>query len=156
MRALSSLLLVGAVATTAPLARPAPPPSREIDNVAAFARLFGVTRYFYPSDAAAELDWNRFAVYGVAQVRPAGDAAALRQTLIDLCAPLGPAIQIGPSLAAPGPVDASGETLVAWRYLGAGLSAGPYSPYQAKRTNRAPRADEGEGFATLMQTMPAE
>lgn len=37
----------------------APAPPREIDNVAAFARLYGVVRFFYPSDAAAELEWNR-------------------------------------------------------------------------------------------------
>ena len=48
-----------------------PRPSREIDNVAAFARLYGVVRFFYPSDAAAELDWNRFAVHGVSRVRAA-------------------------------------------------------------------------------------
>jgi uncharacterized damage-inducible protein DinB len=35
---------------------------QQIDNVAAFARVYGVARWFYPSDAAAALDWNRFAV----------------------------------------------------------------------------------------------
>jgi hypothetical protein len=29
-------------------------PRREIDNTAAFARLYGVVRFFYPSDAAAD------------------------------------------------------------------------------------------------------
>jgi hypothetical protein len=32
---------------------------REIDNVKAFARVCGVLRFFYPSDAAAEMDWAR-------------------------------------------------------------------------------------------------
>lgn len=41
-----------------------PPSDAEVDNVSAFARLYGVVRYFYPSDAAAELDWDRFAAYG--------------------------------------------------------------------------------------------
>ena len=71
---------------------------REIENVAAFARLFGVVRYFYSSDAAASLEWNRFAVYGVRRVRAAEDSAVLEATLKELFTPLGPDIEIGTSL----------------------------------------------------------
>src|SRR5688500_14528670 len=42
------VLLVGTV-FTAPASGGAP--QKEIENVAAFARLYGVVRYFYPSDA---------------------------------------------------------------------------------------------------------
>ena len=63
---LSTLPIAAAAVLSAP-----PPPPREIENVAAFARLYGVVRFFYPSDAAAELDWNRFAVHGVGRVRAA-------------------------------------------------------------------------------------
>ena len=73
---LSALPIAAAAVLSAP---PAPP--REIENVAAFARLYGVVRFFYPSDAAAELDWNRFAVHGVGRVRAARDAAELGATL---------------------------------------------------------------------------
>ena len=38
-------------------------------QVAAFARLYGVVRYFYPGDGAQQVDWNRLAVLG------AGEAA---------------------------------------------------------------------------------
>ena len=75
------------------------PPPREIEKVAAFARLYGVVRFFYPSDAAAELDWNRFAVHGVGRVRAARNAAELGATLKDLFAPLGPGLEIGTTLA---------------------------------------------------------
>lgn len=44
--------------TVTPLAQ-SPAPAREIANVAAFAQLYGVVRYFYPGDTAAELDWDR-------------------------------------------------------------------------------------------------
>src|SRR5262245_13748181 len=110
---------------------------REIENVAAFARLFGVVRYFYPSDAAASLDWNRFAVYGVRRVRAAEDSAVLEATLEDLFTPLGPNIEIATSLppaAALGSIDSS---LVAWRYNGPGIaSPNPPGGYTARRTNR--------------------
>ena len=58
----------------------APVPGRgqqSTDNVAAFARLYGIGRYFCPSDAASSLDWNRFAVHGVKRVREAQDARQL-------------------------------------------------------------------------------
>ena len=114
-------------------------------------------RYFYPSDAAAALDWNRFAVHGVSQVRISPDARSLETTLKGLFSPLGPGVVIAralPPAPSPGSVDSS---LVAWRYLGAAI--GPSSPqnaYQAKRTNRALVADATiDGFATVMQTVPA-
>ena len=47
----------------------------EIGNVAAFARLYGVVRYSYPSDAAAEIDWARFALHGMARARAAATRA---------------------------------------------------------------------------------
>ena len=53
-----------------------------------FARLYGVVRYFYPSDTAAGLDWNRFAVEGVKQTRAAANAKALQSTLEKLFGPL--------------------------------------------------------------------
>lgn len=150
MRAPPFALLVAAVAVPVLAAESAPGSSREIDNVAAFARLYGVVRYFYPSDAAADLVWNRFAVHGVAQVRPARDTAALREALAALFAPLGPGIEIGPSLPAPRPAASSSEPLVAWRYLGAGFSTrGEHSAYQAKRT-RASMAAGTNSFVTLM------
>ena len=91
-------------------------PSPEVENVAAFARLYGVARYFYPSDAAAELDWNRFAVHGVAQVRGAPDAAALGDALQALFSSLGPGIEVDTELPDAEAMSGSGERLVACRH----------------------------------------
>ena len=81
-------------------------PRHEIENVSVFARLYGVVRFFYPSDTAANLDWNRFAVNGVKRIRTAGDAARLETALRELFGPLGPGIEIGtvspPSASQPG------------------------------------------------------
>lgn len=132
-------------------------PQREIDNVAAFARLYGVVRYFYPSDAAAELDWNRFAVHAVSQVRVASDLKGLETTLKTLVSPLGPGIVIARKLA-PAPAAGSPDgSLVAWRYLGAAVTAsGPQTVYRAKRTHRPLVVSQSaDGFATVMQNVPA-
>ncbi len=155
MRRLPAILLLIATAFPAPMAGRAP--QREIDNVATFARLFGVVRYFYPSDAAAALDWSRFAVHGVSQIRLSADARRLETTLKALFGPLGPGIVIArelPPAPAPGSADSS---LVAWRYMGAAIApSGPQNPYQAKRTNRALVIGATiDGFATVMQTVPA-
>ncbi len=130
------MLSVLPVAATILLATaPAAGSSREIDNVAAFARLYGVVRFFYPSDAAADLDWNRFAVHGVSRVRAARSAAELKPVLEQLVAPLGPGIEIG-TLLSPAPAPrGTGEPLVAWRYLGPGFSTAG-GAYRAKRTHR--------------------
>lgn len=128
-----------------------------LENVAAFARLYGVVRYFYPSDAAAGLDWNRFAVEGVKQTRAAADAKGLESALEKLFGPLGPGIEIGAKLGPPPAPEGSGGRLVAWRYFGAGFDASSSSgPYRGKRTNRARVSGETiDGFVTLMQTVPA-
>jgi hypothetical protein len=133
-------------------------PKLEIENAAAFARLYGVARYFYPSDAAADLDWNRFAVHGVKEVRAVTSADRLATALKSLFEPLGPGIEIAAKLppgSAPGRAD---SRLVAWRYLGAGMAvSGAAGPYRGKRTNRAPKVGTGiDGFASLMQMLPAQ
>ena len=104
----------------------APPQSTEIENVVAFARLYGAVRYFYPGDAATTLDWNPVAVHGVNRVRSARDAAARQTTLEGLFAGLGPGIQIATALPAP-PPSLPDSSLVAWRYVG---------PNRGARTNR--------------------
>lgn len=38
------------------------------DPVGTFTKLYGYVRWFYPSNEASELDWNRFAVYGNALI----------------------------------------------------------------------------------------
>ena len=145
-----TLLSALPIAAAAVLSTP-PAPPREIENVAAFARLYGVVRFFYPSDAAAELDWNRFAVHGVGRVRAARDAAELAATLKGLFASLGPGLEIGKALAPASTVAASSEPLVACRYTGPGFTGG--GPYQAKRTHRA-AVGGADSFVTLMQNLP--
>ena len=140
------------------VAQPTSSVTREIDNTAAFARLYGVVRFFYPSDAAADLDWDRFAVAGVARVRTATDGDALASALRQLFTPLGDGIEIATALTpfrtAPPPT----ESLIAWRYLGAGATntiGG--SPYAAKRTNRARQTAAAiDGFAGFAQVFSAQ
>ena len=133
-----------------------PAPDVEIANVEAFARVYGVVRYFYPSDAAAEMDWARFAVHGTAMARAARDTTALARALTELTSPLGPGIVVAPSLPLAAPPGAAGGKLVAWRYFGAGFDAS-YKVYSSRRTGRSTVAarPQIDGFVTVMQNIPA-
>lgn len=144
------------VALATPHAQPTP--RRDIDNVATFARLYGVVRYFYPSDAAAALDWNRFSVHGISQVRKAQNAKALETALNSLFGPLGPGITIGSTLPPRTDPEKPGDRLIAWRYVGPGFSAlGGSGPYKAKRTNRPEFTSTSiDGFVTVMQSIPSD
>jgi hypothetical protein len=153
-RLLALLLLTSVTATTASQ----PARDAEIERIAAFARLYGVVRYFYPSDAAAALDWDRFAVHGVTQVRAAHDPNSLQGVLRDLFSPLGPGLVLAKDLP-PGPAPGGDDNrLIAWRYFGPGFAvSGTPEAYRGKRTNRAVSAGPSiDGFVTLMQSVPAE
>lgn len=112
--------------------------SRDNDQVAAFAKLYGVVRYFYPGDASQTLDWDRLAVAGVSDASHARSSTELRARLTALFAPLGPGIDIVEDYAPFPPAlpahDGGSEALVAWRYLGFTTANNP--TYIAARTGR--------------------
>lgn len=128
-------------------------PRREIENVACFARLYGVIRYFYPSDTAAGLDWNSFATYGVQRTRTARDPDELARRLEELVRPLGPGIVIATHLPSPGVPRNAGAPLVAWRYLGSPATWPGNVAFQTRRTHR-PKIGI-DSFVALEQTVPA-
>ena len=76
---------------TVVLAEPARPLTRRgLENLAAFTRLLGYVRHFYPGDEAAATDWNAFAVEGLHVAEEAKDAAELARKLETLFHPLAP------------------------------------------------------------------
>src|ERR1043165_2381044 len=96
-------------------------------NLRAFARLYGVVRWFHPSDAASAINWERFAIEGTHRVLDATDGRALRGALAELISPIAPTVQIASEekfIADPVSVPATtvGLELVAWEHLGYGDS----------------------------------
>jgi hypothetical protein len=69
------LLLVGATALAYTyrdtLGLADPPRDEHVENLRAFAKLYGYVRYFHPSDAAVNTEWDKFAIHGVRQVKDA-------------------------------------------------------------------------------------
>jgi hypothetical protein len=144
MRRLAPLLLIAAACGGRPPATTAAPAEpRELTNLRAFGRLYGVLRFYHPSDEAAAVDWSRYAVLGVERVRGARDAAELEAALEALTSPIAPTVQIlgsgeavadAPALA---PSSTDGLVAVAWQYRGPGYDGeGGGGAYTGKRTGR--------------------
>lgn len=110
---------------------------RELQNVAAAARLLGHLWFFHPSPAAVEFEaWDRFAVRLMEVARPARSADELCQRLRQESALLAPSVQlwVGDAAAAPplSPPPAAGHSLWTWRHRGAGRVAKPRSIYASR------------------------
>lgn len=136
-------------------------------NVAAFARLYGVVRYYYPGDAIQGIPWNRFAVYGVSQVSGARDRNELRTSLQGLFSPVTSGVLIAlDEQTFPAPkLLAVDEPLVYWQREGYSEGVNRYAIYQAKRvsrpgvfvtTNRARNIDVDQQRSASAQLMQSE
>lgn len=132
-----------------------------IANLRAFARLYGVVRWFHPSDRAAAIDWDQFAIDGVRRVIDLRDFRALRAVLGDLFAPFAPTVHFAgsgeqlPLEPALQPASSSALELVSWQHKGFGDST-LISVYASKRRHRVREVPmEGALFASLSQTLDA-
>lgn len=141
---------------TQPLERPAP--ARRIDNLHAAANLYGVLRWFHPSDNGAASDWDAVAVSLVEASINARNADELHSALVRVVAPIAPTAQI--ELATAPFRDAAVTTsstaeLVAWQHRGFGDST-LKSVFVSKRRNRTTEiAATGAPFASLYQELDA-
>ncbi len=117
--------------------------TQQIENQIAFTKLYGYVRYFHPSDEAAAIDWDKFAIHGVSKVNTCTDRHSLKKTLTDLFTPIAPTLKISdenedivfdkqqlipPSL--------NGYKTIAWQHVGVGNFKYKEMPYQSLRTNR--------------------
>ncbi|MCX7737754.1 MAG: S41 family peptidase [Candidatus Kapabacteria bacterium] len=68
--------------------------TKAIENLSAFARLFGYVRYFYPSSEAQMTNWQDLALAGVEMVETAKNSNELLNTLNNLFNPIAPLLQI--------------------------------------------------------------
>lgn len=128
-----------------------------VENLRAFAKLYGYVRWFHPSDEAAELDWEVFAAHGAAQVKNAGSPEELRDILQTLFSSFAPTVQIyaenesppppPPELSPPGAADLD---LVAWQHSGVGFG-NANSIYRSARLNRETTLRAGAANAVLTQ-----
>lgn len=66
----------------------------QIDNLAAFADIFGYVRYFHPSKEAQSANWDEFALLGVQEIENVNNIAELKNNLEKLFTIVAPGIKI--------------------------------------------------------------
>lgn len=109
---------------------------QKINNLKAFSKIYGYVRYFHPSDEASELEWDRFAIYGVQEVKGARDNEELKKRLEELFLPIAPTLSLYLEVEAPkksNSIKQKDGMLIAWQYLGLNPDNDVNSVYKSKR-----------------------
>lgn len=136
--------------------------TRLIDNLSAFAKLYGYIRYFHPSDEAATVDWDKFAIYGCDKIKNIKKQTELLDSLRSIFAPIAPAVQIynnrsgQPSEKTFVPARSEKHVIVSWQHYGMGTDD-PKSIYKSVRVNRPqPPGNPEPTFAPVSQSLDGE
>lgn len=66
-----------------------------LENLVAFARVYGYVRHFHPSDEAAAADWEQLAIDGVRAAEPAETPSELAERLAAQFLAVAPGVRIG-------------------------------------------------------------
>ncbi|MEM9455718.1 MAG: S41 family peptidase [Myxococcota bacterium] len=132
-------------------------PTTNAEELRAFAKLYGYVRFFHPTDAAAQADWDRLAIEGARRVTEASDRAELSEALNELFKPVAPTIALYPEGT---PVPSGGAPgqgpLVAWQHRGFGFGR-MHSIYDSVRTERTHEIPDGfaGGWAPVVNAVDA-
>jgi hypothetical protein len=127
---------------------------RALENLVAFARLFGYARHFHPSDEAQEASWEELAVPGVRAVEGAQGSADLAARLGELFEPVAPTVQVYSAGKAPAkpaallpPAPGEKAWLRQWKHhgFGTGQGASIYWSRREKERIRDGKLPEGRG-----------
>ncbi|MEO0463379.1 MAG: S41 family peptidase [Pseudomonadota bacterium] len=96
-------------------------------NLAAFARLYGLVRWFHPSDEAFAADWDVVAISAIPAIERARNPGELAQALRAVFEPLAPTLQIATEpFAQPKAPEIPPQNAVAWLHQGLGGSMRRY------------------------------
>lgn len=68
--------------------------NQQVTNLKAFAKLYGYIKFFHPSQQASEIDWEKFALYGVEKIKNADKSENLEKLLTQLFSPIAPSLKI--------------------------------------------------------------
>ena len=116
---------------------------QKIENLQAFASVYGYVKYFHPSDGVSEIDWTSFAIYGANLVEKCESKEELINTLNTLFKPIAPSINFSTTksdkynLTTITPKNTEGFKPTFWQHSGVGIGMDPQlrTPYQSSRVN---------------------
>lgn len=129
------------------------------DRFFSFAKTYGYIKYFYPGDAAAGIDWDRFAFYGVRRLGES-TTSPFSNELSNLFRPLAPEIRFhvaGEKIIQYLMPDPHHGKPVYWQHLGDGKGSIGY-PYKSMRVNRPARVlpESSNDYSNIRMSLPAE
>ncbi|MBD3333337.1 hypothetical protein GF356_10845 [candidate division GN15 bacterium] len=137
-RRISPIVLAALIVVTVAPGAIALSSDEQLENTIAFARLYGYVRFFYPSDEAASVDWEAFAVVGAEETKGARDSKELERILLELFVPVAPSLEISTRLPeSTRSPETTGQTPVTWQHFGVWLSDQTYG-FGSQRLNRKP------------------
>ena len=134
--------------------------TQTIQNLRAFAKLYGYVRYFHPSDEASRVDWEKLAILGAEKVKSAKNSEELRFILEKLFLPIAPTARIHSTSEKPDecqswlPEKTDSFKVVAWQHKGLGFGSSN-SAYLSVRLNRKNILTSGAGGGILTQRIEA-
>jgi C-terminal processing protease CtpA/Prc len=116
---------------------PRPVTHRGLENLTAFAKLYGYIRFFHPSDQAAAADWETIAIEGARKVEGAASLRELIARLQKIFQPIAPAVRIFPAGARPrGAAIRKSRETIRYEHYGVGL-ASTGSIYTSERRRKS-------------------
>ncbi|MFP8487925.1 S41 family peptidase [Gracilimonas sp. Q87] len=118
---------------------------RKIENLTAFAKVYGHVKYFHPSDEAMDIDWDKLAVHGVETLKNPQNDRDLKKALEVVFSPIAATLSIHDEkpkekhflssyLDIIG-TDTTGLKTIAWQHRGVYLGT-DHQPYRSSRTHR--------------------
>lgn len=122
----------------------------EMQKLEDFAKMYGVIRYFHPSDEASLIDWKAFAVYGINEIGKVKTKQEFRKKLKEIFMPVAPSISFDNNYYKWGK---EAKYPVYWIHNGLGLDTQNGNIYSSERFNKT-RANFGLKSAGLF--LPTE
>jgi len=107
-----------------------------------FTRLYGLVKYFHPSDEATKIDWDRFAIYGTEQVLTVRSNDELKTVLQELFRPIAPSMNLAEvdtrwdKISSFESLDSAILDTVFWQHQGLGFSRSNHYAYKSARVGR--------------------
>lgn len=136
------------------VAHAAPEPTTDVEELHAFAKVYGYVRWFHPSDEAAGVDWDAFAVEGARRIVAVQDREALEAELEAWFAPVAPTLDVTVPGVSPRALELPRGKVVAWQHEGYGDAGGIYQSHRTHRTREV--LGMGPDWASLTASIPAD
>ncbi|WP_339710104.1 S41 family peptidase [uncultured Kriegella sp.] len=136
---------------------------QKIENLKAFASVYGYVKYFHPSDGVSEIDWTAFAIYGANLVEKCESKKELTNTFNTLFKPIAPSINFSTTksdkynLTTITPKNLEGFKPTFWQHSGVAIGMDPQleTPYQSSRVNGTINKDYSFVVSKLTMSLDA-